>query len=276
MSLSEQLTSLSVCAHLLFKLWRMNGGSFIPGQLYYDIQSLIKNLYWDTAKQKADDPDVGLYIGQHGSDRLEGKFGNYQTMTHQQNVDIQQLADRAGASADLSRIFADHPEMDHGHRRLHLEGSEGVDHTNPASWTGDVIVKNVSLLTTWNAGRTEAINILKVAGVTDAPQAFAITEDERSIDMLRPEGTYVGLRESEVETATSIVSKVSATTGKANAMERDSSVSAAEPANHLEVDTLDLEDVIPDMPGENADGLFTKDNLWVDIDGHQVHKASAI
>ncbi|TFY82905.1 hypothetical protein EWM64_g1118 [Hericium alpestre] len=167
--------------------------------------------------------------------------------------------------------------MDRGHRRLRLEGSEGVDHTNPASWTGNVIVKNVSLLTTWNVGRTEAINILKTAGVADVAQAFAFTEDKPGIDMLRPEGTYVGLRESEVDVAAHIISEASDAAVKISAMERDSMTPVVELNEPMpEVDNLDLEDVIPDNPGEDADGLFAKDNLWVDISGHQVHKASAI
>ncbi|TFY73918.1 hypothetical protein EWM64_g10094 [Hericium alpestre] len=265
MSLSQQLMSLATCTHLLFKLWHANGSSFCPGQLYYDIQSLIKNIFWDVAKQKVMGSEVGLYIGQRGSDRLETEFGNYRTMTHQQNMDIQQLADRAGAAADLSRIFADHPEMDCGHRRLRLEGSEGIDHTNPVSWTGDIIVGNVSLLTTWNAGRNKAIDILSKAGIADAAHAFHFPDSD--IDMLCPEEGYVGLCESDEEIArdADIVALSSA-----------APVTSESETLGSKIDTIMLEDLIPESLGEDPDNIFSKEQVWLDVEGTSIHKASAV
>ncbi|KAJ7660891.1 hypothetical protein DFH06DRAFT_906846, partial [Mycena polygramma] len=52
MTLSEQLESLSAAAHIFFILFRANRTSFCPGQLYYDVQSMIKCIYWSVAKQK--------------------------------------------------------------------------------------------------------------------------------------------------------------------------------------------------------------------------------
>ncbi|KAJ7469499.1 hypothetical protein FB451DRAFT_968916, partial [Mycena latifolia] len=52
MTLSQQLQSLSSAAHLFFVLFSKNRTSFCPGQLYYDVQSMIKNVFWSVAKQK--------------------------------------------------------------------------------------------------------------------------------------------------------------------------------------------------------------------------------
>ncbi|KLO05766.1 hypothetical protein SCHPADRAFT_802114, partial [Schizopora paradoxa] len=50
LSLSEQLEHLLAAAHLLLVLYRENRTSFCPGQLYYDIQTFVKNAFWSVAK----------------------------------------------------------------------------------------------------------------------------------------------------------------------------------------------------------------------------------
>lgn len=138
MSLSLQLKSLSAAGHLLLVLFRLNPTSFCPGQRYYDIQSMIKNAFWTVAKQQLLDEEQHFYITQLGEDRLEVTFGIYRLKDNSQNVDILQLAQRASSTAETTRIFARHPDWDRGHQRLRMEGVEGVDHTNPRSWIGDV------------------------------------------------------------------------------------------------------------------------------------------
>ncbi|KAG8927131.1 hypothetical protein FRC01_007945 [Tulasnella sp. 417] len=49
LSLSEQLTHLSTAAHLIFALYRLDGNAFMPGQLYYDTQACVKNIYFCVA-----------------------------------------------------------------------------------------------------------------------------------------------------------------------------------------------------------------------------------
>lgn len=136
--------------------------------------SLVKNLYFDVAKQRVLDPTARLYIGQRGSDRLEGEFGQWRTMDHNRNMDLLQLGNHGGPSSHMSKIFAGHPDWDRGHRQLKLESAEGVDHTNPKFWTGDVIVANVSLLTSWNSGRSQAITILQELDLLGAGNLFDI------------------------------------------------------------------------------------------------------
>lgn len=112
------------------------------------------------AKQKVLDSKASFYIGQTSSDRLEGDFGSYRTVKGSPNFDLVQLGERAGATQTLSTVLARESSWNRGHRRLQLEGKEGIDHTNAASWKGDVCVGNVSLLNSWNAGRKRAEKIL--------------------------------------------------------------------------------------------------------------------
>ncbi|KAJ7440980.1 hypothetical protein FB451DRAFT_956472, partial [Mycena latifolia] len=197
MSLSQQLESLSAAAHIFFMLFRANRTSFCPGQLYYDVQTMVKNIYWSVAKQKILDPKGVFHIGHSGEDRLEGLYGIiYRLKDNSRNVDILQLSQRASTTAESCRIFAKHPDWDRGHKRLRLEGAEGVDHTNPTSWQGDVCVGNVNLLTCHNGGRRLTIRLFEQLRVPfDNPSTFFNSDD---IDLLRPHGNYVGLHETDI------------------------------------------------------------------------------
>src|ERR1700677_1692735 len=112
-------------------------------------------------------------------------------MDHSHNVDILQLSHRASQAAEVLRIFADNPEIDRGHCRLNLQNAEGVDHTNPRSWTGDVTVNSVSLLSACNTGRRKAQQLLQSLNIPF--QEFSALP--ANVDLLRPFGDFVGLRE---------------------------------------------------------------------------------
>ncbi|KAF8232027.1 hypothetical protein L208DRAFT_1106993, partial [Tricholoma matsutake] len=158
MFLAEQLESLSALAHMMFIFFRCHRTSFCPGQLFYDVESMVKNTFWVVAKQKLLDDSLDFYITQTGEDRLEVNFGIYRLMDNSRNIDVLQLSSTA---IEILRIFGAYPEWDRGHRCLRLDGVEGVDHTNPKSWTGDVRPSGVSLLTAWNAGRRKATQIFQ-------------------------------------------------------------------------------------------------------------------
>ncbi|KIJ31886.1 hypothetical protein M422DRAFT_185339 [Sphaerobolus stellatus SS14] len=132
-SLSEQLESLSLASHLALQGMHRHGTAFVSGQLYHDLQSMIKNAYFSVVKQCIQDPKVGFYLCQLGDNHLEGQFGTVQTLTHDRNVDALQLAERLAAAGQMEAIFESHPDWDRDHRRLKLEGAEGIDHVNPQS-----------------------------------------------------------------------------------------------------------------------------------------------
>jgi hypothetical protein len=57
LSLHEQLVHLSALAHLYLAIYSIEKGNFVPSQLYFDIQTWIKNIFFCVAKTKLDDPN---------------------------------------------------------------------------------------------------------------------------------------------------------------------------------------------------------------------------
>lgn len=162
LSLSEQLAHLSAAAHLALTLFSEARKSFLPTLLYTDIMIMIKNVFFCVAKGKIDDPDGSFWIVLLGTDRLEELFGILRTMVgNDSNLDSLQLSHRLTGTIEVSNILAKHPEWDRGPRRLKLpsmtrDASEILsksDHIKPASWRGNVKLRDVVLITAWKRGR---------------------------------------------------------------------------------------------------------------------------
>jgi hypothetical protein len=162
LSLSEQIEHLSAAAHLALPLFRLARKDFIPTNLYIDLMLTIKNVLFCVAKAKVDDPNGEFWIILLGTDRLEGLFGILRTMVgNDANLDIYQLVCRLAGTTEVSNILAKYPHWDRSPRRLRLpslsreskEIPDSADHIKPASWKGNVKVKDVSLQTSWNRGR---------------------------------------------------------------------------------------------------------------------------
>ncbi|KAF8159901.1 hypothetical protein B0H34DRAFT_843620 [Crassisporium funariophilum] len=162
LSLSEQIKHLSAAAHLALALYRLGGKEFIPTNLYTDLMLMIKNAIFCVAKAKIDDPDGEFWLILLGTDRLEELFGILRTMVgNDANLDILQLVSRLAGTTEVSNILAKYPQWDRSPRRLRLpamsreskEIPDSADHIKPASWRGNVKLRDVSLQTSWNCGR---------------------------------------------------------------------------------------------------------------------------
>ena len=197
-SLDEQLIHLSTAAHLAFHLYRDNSARtrFMPSQCYVDITLMTKNVFFCVAKMKADNPTGKFYLTLLGTDRLETFFGLIRTAVGTDaNVDTLQLGSRASGLTEVAVILAEHPEWDHGPRRLNLpvisremgEITSKADHISPKDWRGDVAVANVNLHTCWLLGRKRAVELIPEAEpILDALAADQV--DGRRVDMLSPFG----------------------------------------------------------------------------------------
>ena len=162
LSLSEQIEHLSAAAHLAMILYRLAGKEFIPTNLYIDLMIMVKNVLFCVAKAKVDDPDGEFWVILLGTDRLEELFGILRTMVgNDANLDILQLVSRLSGTTEVANILAKYPQWDRSPRRLKLpalsresqELPDGADQIKPASWRGNVKLKDVSLQTSWNRGR---------------------------------------------------------------------------------------------------------------------------
>ncbi|KAG8718339.1 hypothetical protein FRC09_012817 [Ceratobasidium sp. 395] len=199
MTLDEQITSLSKCAHLIFALYRIDGTKFLSGQLFYDIQASIKNVIFCVAKTQLIGSDTPFYLLQTGTDRLEARFGTYRTATSDTNGDLMQMCDRAAGTQHIDEIFLVHPDWNRAPYRLSLDGKSGIDHTNPSSWTGDVVVGNVNLHDSWLRGRSQAAAALTQGGAPFAFDQAILQTESPSIDLMRPSGSYPGIQVDTIE-----------------------------------------------------------------------------
>ena len=172
LTLHQQLTHLSAAAHLIIAFYAKEKGGSMPSQLYFDLMTMIKNAYFCVAKTQVDDPEGLFWIILLGSDPLEVLFGKVRTISGcDSNVDQLQLANRTDSAVICTNILAEHPEWEQGPRRLNLQSwrhnagdvSAKIDHINPASWKGNVKVKNVVLMTCWQEGRRIAEHELSKA-----------------------------------------------------------------------------------------------------------------
>ncbi|KAJ7663740.1 hypothetical protein DFH06DRAFT_986394, partial [Mycena polygramma] len=171
LSLEQQLVHLSAAAHILFILYadRNAATSFMANQTYVNLMIMIKNVFFCIAKTKIDIPDAEFFIILLGTDRLEVLFGLIRTAVGTDtNCDIYQLSTRASHLTETSIILASRPGWDRSPRRLRLpmiineagDLSPNADHITPASWKGDVHVKNVTLQTTWLLGKKLAEDLI--------------------------------------------------------------------------------------------------------------------
>ncbi|KAG8717186.1 hypothetical protein FRC08_008016 [Ceratobasidium sp. 394] len=199
MTLDEQIASLVKCGHLMFALYRIDGAKFLPGQLFYDMQASIKNVIFCVAKTQLVDPTLPFYLLQTGTDRLETRFGTYRTTTSDRNGDLMQMCNRAAGAQHIDEIFSAHPSWNRAPYRLSLDGKSGVDHTNPLSWAGDVVVGNVNLYSSWLCGQSQAAAVLAQAGVPFQFNPTILMAESPNIDLMRPSGSYPGIQTDDLE-----------------------------------------------------------------------------
>ncbi|KAG2123473.1 hypothetical protein DEU56DRAFT_717092, partial [Suillus clintonianus] len=282
LSLQGQLEHLSAAAHITLALYEENKGNFIPVQLYYDTMTMVKNVFFCTAKVQASNPDGEFWIILLGTDPLEECFGDIRTMVgNDTNADTLQVSSRLNTALLCSTLLAIHPEWKCTPRRLALpsivetptgEVSQKYDHISPRSWKGDVHVQNVVLQTCWINGRRDAEEELRLCGI-EPP--FQRLEGGQGCDILAPfgggkvvllDGLHVGEREEDIEE-----------------VEEPSDGGARGPVNR-EVADIDLEPDLEDMVNTElvlADSSPVKSDAWIPLDSSQdhakrIHKASIL
>ncbi|KAJ8516432.1 hypothetical protein ONZ45_g6259 [Pleurotus djamor] len=276
LSLSAQVRSLSTYTHLLFAMFVYHGTSFMNGALYADSQAIVKNVIFTIARLQMLGVKIDYYLLLEGTDRLEMLFSDVRTQDHSRNVDILQLSQKLSVSAEINAIFARHPDLDRGHRRLNVAGALGIDHLNPKSWKGDVCVTSVNLRQEWTAGRDKARNLLAAQMPFREHVDFLKLFEEKNIDLLRPKGEYVGTRwepgDGELELPTMTTA---ATTGGRNP--DDSGVALGEHIDTLSSSELDCDDIPDGMEIEDfLDAEDAGESALVEYEGKTYYKSSLV
>jgi hypothetical protein len=105
-----------------------------------------------------------------------------------------------GANAQhIDKIYHDHSNWNRVPYCLSLDGTSGIDHTNPSSWTGDVISGHVNLYAAWMQGQSEATALLKWAGALFEFDPKLLTIESPEINLMRPNGRYPGIQVDTIE-----------------------------------------------------------------------------
>lgn len=285
LSLFEQLVLLSQTGHLMFALFRQSKNSFIPGQLYYDVQATIKNAFWCVAKVQIMGLNRTFHLLQCGTDRLENLFSTLRTMTNDRNMDLLQACERAAGSQEVNKIFERQADLNRNTYRLSLGGKDGIDHTNPRSWRGDVVVGNVRLSSAWIQGRDQAAQALSRAGITSIFDPNTLHLEHKDIDLMRPLGNYIGLRE-DAETTSSAVPTTSESRGAETAPHGalELFLNSNEPADQVELSldseaSIELEFML-EQPSEQLSsqtiGEVPPKKGWIQFENKWIHMETAV
>ena len=154
LSLHEQLVNLSTADHLILAMYHTDKGEFIPVQTFFNVMSMIKNVYFCIAKTQVNDPAGSFWVILLGLDGLEKIFGKVHSMVgNDTNADQLQLTNRIDGAVQCVKILEIHPEWGGQSRRLNIKPlpsdavdiSNKYDHINLKLWKGDVQVQNVVL-----------------------------------------------------------------------------------------------------------------------------------
>ncbi|KAK7445999.1 hypothetical protein VKT23_014622 [Stygiomarasmius scandens] len=161
-TLSQAVTSLSKFAHLLCAQFRVHRLQFCSNQLYYNSQSMVKNIIFNIAKQQILDNSQPFRIAKDGDNEEEKYFGILQVLGgHCPGMNLKEGLSQMG-SADINRVREEHPTWEPGQRRLEATTAEGMDKVNAKTkWDADIIAGNCDLEECWMEGRDQAVKALK-------------------------------------------------------------------------------------------------------------------
>lgn len=204
MSLSDQLTSIAIYAHVAMILWQENKTSCMTSQLYADSQAVVKNLFFTIARLQVINPNHKFYLIHEGSDRLENLFADVRTLDHGRNFDSRQLTEKMSIATLIHATYERNPDLDRGHRRLNLKGAMGVDHVNPKTWEGNTCVGSVDLQQVWISGQERASEMVHKYLGQEISQKYKFSEIfslGSECDLLRPSGPdqWVGYDETHIQ-----------------------------------------------------------------------------
>ncbi|KAJ7759828.1 hypothetical protein B0H14DRAFT_2634356 [Mycena olivaceomarginata] len=188
LSLSEQIQSLITFSHLLCALYVENGTSFMPNQLYADLQAMVKNTVLMVPKTRILNGQLKVFVCLLGDDVFEALFGRSRMIGgHSPNCSVGELRDRFSSAMNLDYIYEHHPELERKPRRLDMSHPRHVDHLRPSHFKRELRADSCDLETVWAAAVKAAEAIRAKYGVR-MPMSFAERFRIKDRDLSRPMG----------------------------------------------------------------------------------------
>jgi len=277
MSLDQQITSLVKYAHLICACWMRHGNSFMSGALYADGQAIVKNIVFSLAKQQILNEKRDFHIILDGTDRLEQVFSDARTQDHSRNFDILQLSQKLATASTINNILLRNPELDRGHARLSLAGASGIDHVNPKSCVGNLISSSANIQALWATGQQEANAVLNQYFGEGATITFTALFKDRTKDLLRPEGKYVGATASDSTDEYNDGNYVPPNTAHASAAPTLDSSSDEDDVGNIaaRAANIGIEDLLPASPNHPIQ-TPPSTNFLLGADGKEYYKGSIV
>jgi hypothetical protein len=172
-------------------LYRVDKTKFVPSQHLSNVAAMVRGKYVSMATCKS--LRVPHYFAyQDGTDLLENCFGVLRSMGSGNNFDALQIEECLADAMRVGLVYAKRPEWKKNARRL---SSVQFDHLNPTNILrvneDPVSTMDVSLLTTWLLGSSDATDALRLA-VDPAHLEWKGLADN-GVFIEQPFGQYVGI-----------------------------------------------------------------------------------
>ncbi|KAJ6582561.1 hypothetical protein DFH09DRAFT_912293 [Mycena vulgaris] len=260
LSLSEQIESLVKFSHLLCALYMQNGTSFLPNQLYGDLQSTIKNAILMVPKMRLINGQLKVFICLLGDDVLEALFGRSRMIGgHSPNSSVSELQNRFNSAMNLDYIYEKHPELERKPRRLAMFRMRHVDHLRPAHFQAELRADSCDLEACWEPGVLSAEAALRKFGVK-MPVSFKQLFKRKNTDLMRPFGGKYPAISAEVDRSMANLSSQS-----------DSATSGIDPETINRTRdgiTIDFDDMMAcEMAQRVAESEAGPHSVFAEIDG---------
>ncbi|KAJ7203197.1 hypothetical protein C8J57DRAFT_1621238 [Mycena rebaudengoi] len=270
LSLSELIESLVRFAHLTCALYLQNGTSFMPNQLYANIQTTVKNAVLLVPKTRLINGNLKVFICLLGDDVLEALFGRSRMIgRHSPNSSIGELRDRFSSAMNLDYIYERHPELERKPRRLNMYRMGHMDHLRPRHFKRELRSSSCDLEACWCKAVKRAEDILARFGVR-LSVPFCVLFKRKDTDLMRPFGGKYPAISNEVDRSManlSLRSDDSALTVDPNM------VNPVNLMNGVDFDAMITREMQerprPDAP---AHSLFSE----VNANGHVAHKKTVV
>ena len=267
--IKTQLQKTSLAAHVLFILKR-ELHTFLPNQLYHDLQATFEDAFFCAAKWKKYHPNLPLFLMLCSNDVLERFFGILRLKYRHCMIDNLEIIFATRAIEVCGHMMVKHPEWFHKNRNTMQRIC--LDYSNPRDWDHNkLVLENVDIVGAFNVGRAKAENELNVfqqyQGETCDFHQFA--EDGYTFKI--PYGhRKIGLNPEEVDLSLVNDNDTTDETGAVDDEEGDDNSEEEE-----------LEDVpstsIIDMVEQNQDTHVTqKHDPQIEVDGSYMYKATIV
>ncbi|KAJ6565382.1 hypothetical protein B0H10DRAFT_2200416 [Mycena sp. CBHHK59/15] len=268
LSLCEQIDSLITFSHLLCGLYLQHGTSFMPNQLYADLQATVKNAILLVPKMRLINGQLKVFICLLGDDVLEALFGRCQMIGgHSPNCTVCQLRDQLGSAMNLDYVYDNHPELERHLRWLKLTRTHDLDHLRPPMWEADLTAGSCDLEKRWPPAVKAAEGILLKYNVK-LPMPFREWFKKKNTDLLQPFGGKYPAISTDIDRSMVNISAAGHDTfAEAVTLTLDSDFHPLRPSD-IYFDAMYASEAAQQPAAEPTHSVFAK----IDKDGHLTHK----